>query len=223
VIHLYGLVQELEELPAVQGVGGAPLERRRIEGFELVVSQSRKALPAVSEEAVLTHANVVEELMGRSRAVLPARFGRAFASEKELSDAVRTKAPGLESGLTRVRGCVEFGLRVLAREPCREESLPVSGREYMRARLAEATERDRLSEELHEPLARLSRTNARFGGAAAELLQAAYLVPEKNADAFRKHVRRLEKAYARLAVICTGPWPPYSFADDREETRERSA
>jgi signal transduction histidine kinase len=222
VIHLYGLVHELEELPAVPGVGGAPLERRRIEGFELVVSQSRKELPAVSEEAVLTHANVVEELMGRSRAVLPARFGRAFASEKELSDAVRTKAPRLQSGLTRVRGCVEFGLRVLAREPRREDSLPVSGREYMRARLAEATERDRLSEELHEPLARLSRTNARFGG-AAELLQAAYLVPEENADAFREHVRRLETAYPRLALICTGPWPPYTFADDREEARERSA
>jgi gas vesicle protein GvpL/GvpF len=223
VIHLYGLVQQLEELPDVPGVGGAPLERRRIEGFELVVSQSKKELQEVSEEAVLTHANVVEELMGRSRAVLPARFGRAFTGEKELSDAVRTKAAGLESGLTRVRGCVEFGLRVLAREARRENSQPLSGREYMRARLAEATERDRLSEELHEPLTRLSRTSTRFGGAGAELLQAAYLVPEENAVAFREYLRRLETAYPRLALICTGPWPPYTFADEGEDPRERSA
>ena len=223
MIHLYGLVQELQHLPAVPGLDGAPLERRQIEGFELVVSCSTRTRSEVSEEALLTHAKVVEELMGRSSAVLPARFDRAFASEEELSDAVKTKAPGLESGLTRVRGCVEFGLRVLARESRPDDSSQASGSDYMRARLAETIERDRLSKELHAPLARLSRASARFGGAFDDLLHAAYLVPEENAAVFRDHVRGVEAAHPGLALVCTGPWPPYTFADDREETRELSA
>jgi hypothetical protein len=222
VIHLYGLVQDLDELPARTGVDGAVLERRRIAGLDLVVSQSAGELSEVTEEALLTHAGVVEELMARSRAVLPARFGLAFTSEQNLEDAVETKAPLLAQGLTRVRGCVEFGLRVVGGEPRREPSTGLSGGEYMRARLAEATERDRLSEELHRPLARLSRTSARFGGASGDLLHAAYLVPVENVGAFRDQLSRLEAAHSRLTMVCTGPWPPYSFAEGPEVAHECS-
>jgi hypothetical protein len=223
VIHLYGLVQGLEELPQVRGVDGAALERRRIDGLDAVVSRGAGDLREVTHDQVLTHAGVVEELMTRSRAVLPAQFGRAFTSEEELSEAVRAKAPALERGLARVHGCVELGLRVLQREPRRDPSAEVSGREYMQARLAEAAERDRLSDELDRPLAGLSRASARFGGAAGDLLHAAYLVPEENVDAFHKHVSNLEAAYPELTMVCTGPWPPYTFADDRGESLELSA
>jgi hypothetical protein len=215
VIHLYGLVQGLDELPPLAGVDGASLERRRIAGLDVVVSRKGSESAEVTEEAVLTHANVVEELMGRSSAVLPARFGRAFTSEEELSEAVRTKAAALEHGLTRVRGCVEFGLRVLGAPPAPEAGADLSGGEYMRARLAEATEREHLSEKLHRPLARLARASARFGGASGDLLHAAYLVPAETTDEFREHVHRIEAAHPELTMVCTGPWPPYTFAEDR--------
>ena len=216
MIHLYGLVQELEELPSLFGIDGAPLERWRTDDFDLVVSRSTGQVSEISEEAVLAHANVVEELMGLSRAVLPARFGRAFTSDEELWDAVRAKASGLERGLTRVRDCVEFGLRVLARDRPQADLQGSSGREYMRARLAEAAERARLSEELHEPLAALSRASIRFAGAADDLLHAAYLVREANAGAFRERVRALETIHPSLVLVCTGPWPPYTFASEGE-------
>jgi Gas vesicle synthesis protein GvpL/GvpF len=217
VIHLYGLVQGLDELPRLTGVDGASLERRQIAGLDLVVSPTGTELPEVTDDAVLAHARVVEELMVRSRAILPARFGRAFASEEELTAAVETKAPALEHGLSRVRGCVEFGLRVLGREPTRQASTSVSGVEYMRARLDEESERDRLSEELHRPLAQLARANARFGGASGDLLHAAYLVPDEGTAAFRDRVGGLERQHSELTMVCTGPWPPYSFADARED------
>jgi hypothetical protein len=217
MIHLYCVVLELEELPRVPGLDGAPLEHRRIDGFELVVSKTARELPEVSEEAVLRHASIVEELMARSRAVLPAQFGRAFADEDELSDAVREKAPELERSLSRVQGCLEFGLRVLGDRPADEHgSTGFSGSDYMHTRLAETRERNRLLQELHEPFTRLSRASARFGGASGELFQGAYLVPEENADAFRENVRRLETDNPELTVVCTGPWPPYTFAVERE-------
>jgi hypothetical protein len=165
----------------------------------------------------LSHANVVEELMARSGAVLPARFGRAFADEQDLADAVRTKASELARGLNLVRGCFEFGLRVLGGDGA-AGNMPdePSGRDYMRTRLAEENARRRLAKELDEPLARLSRASARFGGASPDLLRAAYLVPRHDLAAFGEEVRRLEAAHADLTIVCTGPWPPYTFAANRE-------
>ena len=217
MIHLYALVRGLEELPRLSGVDGASLERREIAGLDLVISRTGTELPEVTDQAVLAHASVVEELMARSRAVLPARFGRAFASEEELTAAVQTKAPALEHGLSRVRGCVEFGLRVLGRESPRQASTSLSGAEYMRARLGEEAERDRLSEELHRPLALLARADVRFGGASGDLLHAAYLVPGEQTAAFRDRVAELERRHPQVNMVCTGPWPPYSFADARGE------
>ena len=217
MIHLYALVRGLEALPSLTGVEGAALERRQIAGLDLVVSETGPELPPVTDEAVVAHASVVEELMVRSRAILPARFGRAFASEEELAAALQTKAAALEQGLSRVRGCVEFGLRVLGHESPRKGSQSLSGLEYMRARLGEAAERDRLAEELHRPLALLSRADARFGGASGDLLHAAYLVPEERTAAFRDRISGLERLHPELTMVCTGPWPPYSFADARED------
>jgi hypothetical protein len=216
VIHLYGVVRELEELPAMGGLDDAPLESRTIEGLEVVVSHVASELPSVSEEAVLRHAEVVEELLGRSGAVLPAQLGRAFADETELAEAVRTKAVELERSLNRVRGCVEFGLRVLPDEGSDSARRAESGRDYMRTRLAETMQRNRVADEFHTPLSRLTRASARFGGASADLLAAAYLVPDENVADFREQVARLELEHPGVGVVCTGPWPPYSFAGHGE-------
>jgi FAD/FMN-containing dehydrogenase len=186
VIHVYGVVEELRELPPVAGVDGAPLERRRVDGLELVVSDG--ADTELTQAAVLKHAEVVEGLMSRSVAVLPAQFGRPFDDEDELEAAVRTKARDLVRGLERVRGCVEFGLRVAGEKPSAS-----SGTEYMRARLAQ--------QRAVEPLERLSRA----------VSPNAYLVPTENVDAFQDAVRRLQAEHPELTIACTGPWPPYSF------------
>ena len=217
MIHLYGVVEELEELPAVAGVDQGSLERHRVEGIELVVSRTPIERNEVTQEAVMSHANVVEELMARSCAVLPARFGSAFVDEQELADAVRAKASGLTRGLKLVRGCVEFGLRAVdGKDAAESASREPSGRDYMRARLAEEKARRRLADEVHEPLVRLSRASTRFAGASPDLLHAAYLVPGQEVAVFREEVHRLETAHPDLMIVCTGPWPPYSFAGSRE-------
>ena len=216
MIHLYGVVEALEGLPPIAGVDAGPLERRRIDGLEVIVSRAVEASD-VTEEAVLSHANVVEELMARSDAVLPARFGSAFADERELDNAVRTRAPELARGLKLVRGCVEYGLRVLGGDGAAENAAGgLSGRDYMWTRLAEQKARRQLAEALHEPLARLSRASARFGGASSDVLQSAYLVSRQDIAAFGEHVRRLEAVHDDLTIICTGPWPPYTFAANGE-------
>jgi gas vesicle protein GvpL/GvpF len=163
----------------------------------------------VTQEAVLRHAEVVEALMSRSRAVLPAQFSRPFAGDEELVSAVTAKAPDLGRRLRRVRGCAELGLRVVAPAP---ESKPEaeSGAEYLRARLDEERRRSQLVAELDEPLARLSQETA--GGAkGGNLFERAYLVRDEDVSAFLDTVRELQAAHPELSLACTGPWPPYSF------------
>lgn len=207
MIHVYGIVDELESLPPVKGVEGAPLERRRVDALELVVSEVPR--DEVTQEAVLRHAEVVEALMSRSRAVLPAQFSRAFTGDEELASAVSAKAPDLGRRLQRVRGCVELGLRVVA--PAAERGPEAeTGAEYLRARLDEERRRSELVADLDEPLARLSQETA--GGAkGGNVFERAYLVREEDVPAFLAKARELQAAHPELSLACTGPWPPYSF------------
>jgi hypothetical protein len=211
VIHVYGIVDELDSLPPVDGVDDAPLERRRIGGLELVVSEVPRE--EVTQESVLRHAEVVEGLLSRSRAVLPAQFSRPFPGEGELVSAVSAKAQELEQRLTQVRGCVELGLRVIAPAA---ESAPAagSGADYLRARLEEERRHSQLIAELDEPLARLSQATA--GGSTAPVLERAYLVRAEDVPAFLDAVRELKAAHPELALACTGPWPPYSFGAETQ-------
>jgi Gas vesicle synthesis protein GvpL/GvpF len=215
VIYLYAIAEELDELPDVRGVEEAPLGRRAVEGLDLVISEHERASLETTEEAVLAHARVVEALVGRSGALLPARFGRGFGDERALEEAIHGRAATLREALTQVRGCVEVGLRVVGEEPT--PSPAASGRAYMEARLARREETERLARELHEPLAALARTSTRTVAATPRLvLSGAYLVEPSEVEAFRSRVAELEAEHRRLTFVCTGPWPAYSFAPGGE-------
>jgi hypothetical protein len=204
------VVEGLEELPPLAGVGEAPLERRQIGDLEVVLSRAATAPSAeVTREEVLRHAQVVEELLSRSGALLPAQLGPNFRDDEELVDALRAQARELGERLELVRGCVEFGLRALAART--SEPDVSSGAEYMQVRLRDLRRQDRLVADLHEPLAVLARESTLQRGPAGEI-RAAYLVEGRNVEAFREAAARAEGSQ-EATVVCTGPWAPYSFAD----------
>ena len=41
----------------------------------------------------------------------------------------------------------------------------------------------------------------------------AYLVDERAVEPFRGVVERLQLSHPDTAILCTGPWPPYSFVN----------
>jgi Gas vesicle synthesis protein GvpL/GvpF len=218
VIHVYAIVRELDDLPALHGLDDAALERARIEGFDVVMSRTQQKTIEPSDEAVVRHAEVIEALQMRSEAILPARFGDGFSDNEDLVTAVRSKRIQLERGLTRVRGCVEFGVRVVLSEREAVEEGPIrSGRDYMGLRLEQAIKRRVLARQIDEPLARLAMATTRGDPSTPDiLLTAAYLVPVPAAELFQLEVQRLQALLADLDILCTGPWPPYSFAADAE-------
>ena len=65
---------------------------------------------------------------------------------------------------------------------------------------------------VHTALAALARDSRERAG--DEPLRAAYLVGHDDVEGFVARVRELQDEHPELAILCTGPWPPYSFAED---------
>jgi hypothetical protein len=167
--------------------------------------------PAVEEsagvEALWRHEELVESLM-ETRDVLPVRFGTLLADDDAVAHAVGERGGQLAGRLELVRGAVELALRVDDQgtaTPIRSGA--ATGTEYMQLQAA----RVRSGRLIHEELAALARDTATLPG--PELVRAAYLVGREKVDDFVARVRKLQDANPELVLICTGPWPPYSFAD----------
>jgi hypothetical protein len=176
-----------------------------------VKSDGLTALCAPAEQRELTaevlweHEAVVEGLM-EERDLLPMRFGTLVEDDEAAVRALEERREELRSSLDRVRGAVELAVRAEANAPKELALEGTTGAEYIRAK-AHRTEAARL---LHEPLAYLARESVVQPG--PELLRAAYLVDREAVESFVGLVRRLQETHDGLRVLCTGPWPPYSFA-----------
>jgi hypothetical protein len=182
-----------------------PLRAVRCDGLTALCAPAEPRQGEPTPDALWHHEEVVEALM-EDRDLLPVRFGTLVSDEDAAARAVTERREELAASLDRVRGAVELAVRVHAR---RDDEAPVAatGIEYMQAK-ARREEEARL---LHEPLDFVARRSVVLPG--PELLRAAYLVDRDAVDSFVALVRRLEESHAHLDMVCTGPWPPYSFAE----------
>jgi mannose-1-phosphate guanylyltransferase/phosphomannomutase len=128
-------------------------------------------------------------------------YAGEYASATALREAVEPRLETLERRLRECSGCVEIGVR--AALPARERSTSADGTAYMRAR----AEEEGLLDDLDRRLKALARESI-----AARAGEVGYLVPRTDVDAFAADVERYASAHPELAIVCTGPWAPYSFA-----------
>lgn len=208
------------ELYAITDNPGPPLpelapELRLVpfDGLAAVCTPASKA--EVSPETLWHHEEVVEALMA-DRDLLPVRYGTRLDDEAEVARAMEGRSEELAAALDRVRGAVELSVRVMAAAATPSPPDPVattSGAEYLRLRAQAEASREDAAGALHEPLAALARESAQGRPRPPELFRAAYLVERGAVDSFVAEVGRLQGESPGLAVLCTGPWPPYSFAD----------
>jgi len=146
-----------------------------------------RGVPEATPDALIAHEEVVEALMDPGP-VLPMRFGSTTA---DVAGLLAEREDELAGALERVRGAVELGVREAG--GCAPP--PATGTDYLmgRTRLAR----------MHEALAPHARAAVR---ARRSPHVGAYLVHRDAVDAFRARVAGLD-----AALVCTGPWPPYSF------------
>jgi len=144
--------------------------------------------PATEEEATAEslwrREELVEELMADCD-LLPVRYGTRFADDEDAAQAVAARHATLAAALDHVRGAVEVSVRVIGAEP-------------------RAT---------HAALSELARDAVERPVQPPQVLRGAYLVDRDMVDAFAARVAQLQAAQPGSQILCTGPWPPYSFSD----------
>jgi hypothetical protein len=218
MLHLYALAAHPARIPSIGGIGDTKLAVVEIDASIDAIVSEVQAEP--SEAAMLAHARVVEDLAAVNDAVLPARFRSGYENEEVLGEAIRGRSAELGRALGRVRGCVEIGLRVLHGRSLHDDRANTSGRDYMVGRLDAVRRAERIAGELHESLAAAARESTSQVLATQQLvLSAAYLLPRPELESFRAAVEEAERARPGLTFVCTGPWPPYSFAVLGDEPR----
>jgi Gas vesicle synthesis protein GvpL/GvpF len=182
-----------------------PLRAVRSDGLAVLYAPAERR--AVTADALWHHEQVVEKLMA-GRELLPVRYGTFVPDPAAAAEALAGRKDELAASLDRVRGAVELAVRVEGGEP--EAEPTESGRDYMSAKARRMEKADLV----HDRLSPLAREHVLRPG--PELLRAAYLVDRAAVEHFVSLVRRLQESHPDLDLLCTGPWPPYSFAGETQ-------
>lgn len=195
-----------------EGLRGRLLRAVGDDGLVAVVSDHEGQL-TLTPDALWTYEQAVELLMSR-HAVLPARYGSTFETDSAARDMLRDRREELVGALERVRGAVELGVRVTW-STFEVESAPTeaeAGTAYMLGRLGRDRRGREIAERVDAPLAALARASSRHAlTCAATPLAASYLVERGRTNEFLGQVHELDGAIEEAELLCTGPWPPYSF------------
>lgn len=222
ILYLYALVDGEPSGPLGEGIAGEPLRLLPRGGVSAVVGDLPER-PRPDRETLEQQDAVVRRLAERFGAILPARFGEAFADEAALAGRLDPREREIAEALALVRGCVQMTLRVFGEpEPAPEPDTAAGGpgtrhlaaRRRQREWAHSLPEIDSLRAALH-PLLRAERIERH--GAPGPLVGTAYhLIPRAQAGAY---LEALELARGRIGgrrVAATGPWPPYAFAPEPE-------
>jgi Gas vesicle synthesis protein GvpL/GvpF len=200
------------------GLDGRDLRGVGDGGLVAVVSdhQPRAATPTA---ALWEYEETVESLMDRLT-VLPVRFGSVLADDAAARAELRARRAWLRQALRRVRGAVELGVRASRPDgqapPARAAHLG-DGTAYMLARLREHRRAQAVADRLASLRALARASTQRVLPDSVVPVRGAYLVECDRVGEFAAAVRCLDRELPEVALVCTGPWPPYSFAREGEE------
>jgi len=222
VLYLYAITDSPEP-PERGGLRAARLRAIDEGGLVAIVSEHADLRLEATEDDLWTHEEVVEELMNRA-AVLPMRLASTLPDEEAVRATLRERRHEFEAALEHVRGAVELGVRaVIDIEP---SDRPVAGTTsgggpgtaYMLSRLERQRRGADAAARIHEPLAELARRSThRLGSQPQPLLNASYLVDRDRLEAFKARAEQVSDEVTEATIVCTGPWPPYSFSSPESE------
>jgi hypothetical protein len=243
MLYLYCIIdQPNAEFALPQGLGDNAVEVVTCgkEGEEVgaVVSEIAKE-PARDAKSAHTHMNVLTELMQQC-VVLPLQFGISFLSRDELIETVNRLHASLREDLRRLSGQVEVNVKVTDRSPLLAkpvceltgetgEGETASGGDEnavryvtskganIKIRAQQSRGNELLAETIQAPFAgmvtgKIWRAVPSPSGKAQ--INANFLLPREQFDAFQNGVEDLKETAPRLDVRLTGPWPPFSFMSE---------
>jgi hypothetical protein len=210
--YLYAIVDRLPARwrPPLAGLSGASVVPRRVEEF-VVLGSLLDTVPPANPRTLALHQDLVASLL-EAGAVLPFPYGTAVPAAR-LHDWLATHRAGLTSALAAVRGCVEMSVKLLRLDRAIDEQLAARergglaserGERELQALAASLAERAALPDWRYRP-------SGSAGNVAASL---AFLVPRGEVVGFLARIAPVASHATGVAVVPTGPWPPYSFVPD---------
>ncbi|MEV6751033.1 GvpL/GvpF family gas vesicle protein [Streptomyces sp. NPDC051214] len=212
----HGLIAVVGTVPE-QDFAEEPL-RRHLEDLDWLSATAR------------AHQSVIDALTAVTTP-LPLRLATVFRDDAGVRAMMEAREDSFRRTLDRLDGRVEWGVKIYsdaqAASPAAEPEKPASGRDYLRQR----RQRNRAHEEMWESAEKFAhrlhgtlceqaedaRLHAPQNSALSKetgrnVLNAAYLVPRSDSEAFVELVQRVKTAEPGLRVELTGPWAAYSFA-----------
>lgn len=216
MIWLYALTNDsTRPLPTLIGQDGKQLEQTRVDGIAAVWSSWMQEAAIPSDTDSLWHQQAVLEALMEDRTLLPLRYGTVLEDAAALTAVLMARHDEWLTALGRVEGCVEMAVRATVRRCTEVCGGPgESGTGYLTRRKREFEQARELAGRIHRRLAAISTAGEACPGAAADgTFTGSYLVPRGGVDHFGQTVGRLAEEAPDVALVCTGPWPPYSFAN----------
>ena len=220
ILYVYALVDEEPAAPLGEGIAGEPLRLVRHDRILAVVGDLA-ARPRPESEILKRQDAAVHRLAEIFDALLPARFGEAFADETELKERIGPRSEDLAASLCLVRGCVQMTLRVFGEADAAagpdEDQAGGPGTRYLESRRRERQQARSLPEidPLREALQPLLRAERMERHDAGHLLGTAYhLVPRSQTEAYLAALATAKERIGGRRVAASGPWPPYAFAPE---------
>lgn len=219
MIYVYGICEPAVTGPTLRrrGLGGARLRALERGDLAAVYSRHRSLRPRPTPQLVLDHERVVETIMANGT-VLPLRFGTQLEREEQLAALLAVRHDELLRSLERVRGKTELGVRMIPKpQVSAPRAVQPTGRGYLLARVRAHRRYQQAIREVHAALAALSGASCiRQPRKPPAVLVAAYLVDSERVAEFRRQADQVARRQPGMQLFVTGPWPPYSFATERQ-------
>jgi hypothetical protein len=177
------------------------------------------------EVIVRAHEHVLDETLELGP-VVPFPICTIYSSSEGVRDMLEREYMPMRAALRRLTGMTEWGVKAYRTpRPVAPTPAPASGLDYLKRKRAERESGDSLATTVETVHARLRAVAAASvlsppqdrrlsGRASAMLLNAAYLVADRDFPGFGAMIEDLSRRYRDdgLELELTGPWPPYHFA-----------
>ncbi len=233
-LYLYGIIDSGDQIKeSIYGLKGSSVYNVPYCDIGAVVSEISQPIQGATEDAVLEHETVVENLMANFT-VLPVRFQTVIDSRDNLLSMMQSYYMDFKDNLERLHNKLEFGIKVIWPADKIKENIikafkkngrgmtePVvsASKRFMTGKF----EKYKINKEFEAKANKFIKVmDMFFSKFAAEkkieelktpylLLDAVYLVEKTEEGNFREAFEHIKSARPDFKYLFSGPWPPYNF------------
>lgn len=209
--YLYAVVDRIPtawQRPS-SGIGGAAVVPQRVDDVVVLASVIESVPPATPRTLALHH-DVVGSVMDAA-ALLPFHYGTTVPLAA-ISEWLAARRTAVTAALAGVRDCVEMSVKLLRLDCAIDQQLARSRRRAPRSDSGPAERELRVLADALIERAAVSQWDYRPSGSAGNVVgSVAFLVPRPDLTGFLSRIAPVASRAVGVAVVPTGPWPPYSF------------